>query len=198
MHAAYCDGAPADSPPGGAVPGQGLLRLPVVSSASLCEFGFERRPSKSPPCVATVSAKPRRKRTRRCEAGDGASSHAPSTSRLVGAASYPSTGFTLLLTWVILLPRELMKCFICQSAVPVQDYGRHTDLCISRQDSASAAVKLPKLLPSLLILCQHKCLIHLSPSRRKTCCQRWRKQTADTQVSATCDVWCWSAGHIFL
>lgn len=82
MHAAYCDGASADSPPGGAVP---------------------------------VSVKPRRKRTRRCEAGNGASGPVPSTSR------------------------EHMKCFICQSAVPVQDYGRHTDLCLSRQDGTSAA-----------------------------------------------------------
>lgn len=34
MHAAYCDGAPADCPPeGGALPGQGPLRLPLASSA---------------------------------------------------------------------------------------------------------------------------------------------------------------------
>lgn len=150
MHAAYCDGAPADSPPGCAVPGQGLLCLPVVSSASPYKFGFQRHASTSPPCAATVSAKPRRKRMRRCEAGDGASGPAPSTSRLVGATSDPFSGVTFLLTWVVLLPRDHMKCFICQSAIPVQDYSHHTDLCISRQDGASAAVKLPKFLPSLL------------------------------------------------
>lgn len=195
MHAAYCDGAPADSPLGGAVPGQEMLWLPVVSSVSLCEFGFQRCAS---PCVAPVTAKPRRKRTRRCEAGDGASGPAPSTSRLVGATPNPFCGITLLLTWFVLLPREHMKCFICQSAVPVQDYGRHTDLCISRQDGASAAVKLHKPLPSLLVLPCCKSFIRLSPSRRRTCCRRWRKQTADTQVSASCDLRCWSVGHMFL
>lgn len=142
--------------------------------------------------------KPHRKRTRRCEAGDGASGPAPSTSRSVGATSNPFSGVTRLLTWFVLLPREHMKCFICQSAVPVHDYGRHTDLCISRQDGASAAVILPKLLPLLLVLRQHKCLICLSTSRRRTCCRRWRKQTADAQVSATCDLRCWSPGQMFL
>lgn len=43
MHAAYCDGAPVDSPPGGGVPGEGPYFLPAVFSASLFKFKLSSR-----------------------------------------------------------------------------------------------------------------------------------------------------------
>ncbi|XP_068572755.1 BRCA1-A complex subunit RAP80 isoform X2 [Cebidichthys violaceus] len=72
----------------------------------------ERRPDKV--CLQ-VSLKPRRKRTRRAEAAAEVT-YEPS-----------NTG------------KNQEKCYICQRAVPLREYGRHTELCIHRRASKTAA-----------------------------------------------------------
>ncbi|XP_070700231.1 neurofilament heavy polypeptide [Pempheris klunzingeri] len=61
-----------------------------------------------------VSLKPRRKRTRRAEVTEETNDHY-------------NTG------------KSQEKCYICQKAVPLRDYSKHTELCIHRQASAAAA-----------------------------------------------------------
>ncbi|XP_075957610.1 uncharacterized protein uimc1 isoform X2 [Anarhichas minor] len=68
----------------------------------------ERRPDKV--CLQ-VSLKTRRKRTRRAEAAAEVT-YEPS-----------NTG------------KNQEKCYVCQKAVPLRDYNRHTELCIQRQAS---------------------------------------------------------------
>ncbi|XP_056267306.1 uncharacterized protein uimc1 isoform X2 [Pseudoliparis swirei] len=72
----------------------------------------ERRPEK---VCFQVSLKPRRKRTRRAEA------------TAEEAYEPPNTG------------KNQEKCYICQKSVPLRDYSRHTELCIQRQASKTAA-----------------------------------------------------------
>ncbi|XP_035522434.1 BRCA1-A complex subunit RAP80 isoform X3 [Morone saxatilis] len=71
----------------------------------------ERRPKAD--CFP-VSLKPRRKRTKRAEV----------------TADETDTSNTSM---------NPEKCFICQKAVPLRDYSRHTELCIQRQSSKTAA-----------------------------------------------------------
>ena len=42
--------------------------------------------------------------------------------------------------------RSQEKCFICQKAVPLRDYSRHTEFCIQRQESKTAAVSIATLI----------------------------------------------------
>nr|XP_046267759.1 BRCA1-A complex subunit RAP80 isoform X8 [Scatophagus argus] len=72
----------------------------------------ERRPDS---CRSQASLKSRRKRIRRAE---GAAEEKNDFSNSV---------------------KYQEKCFICQKAVPLRDYSRHTELCIQRQTSKTAA-----------------------------------------------------------
>ncbi|XP_051256350.1 BRCA1-A complex subunit RAP80 [Dicentrarchus labrax] len=72
----------------------------------------ERRPKAD--CFQ-VSLKPRRKRTRRAEVTAEETNDSSNTSM------------------------NPEKCFICQKAVPLRDYSRHTELCIQQQSSKTAA-----------------------------------------------------------
>ncbi|KAL6098400.1 uimc1 [Pungitius sinensis] len=71
----------------------------------------DRRPEK---VGLQVSLKPRRKRARRAEP----------TEEDAYALSNPG--------------RNQEKCYICQKAVPLKDYGRHTELCLQRQAPKTA------------------------------------------------------------
>ncbi|XP_054481679.1 BRCA1-A complex subunit RAP80 [Anoplopoma fimbria] len=62
-----------------------------------------------------VSLKSRRKRTRRAEA--------------TGEVTYEPSNTS----------KNQERCYICQRAVPLREYSRHTELCIQRQASKSAA-----------------------------------------------------------
>ncbi|XP_029303348.1 BRCA1-A complex subunit RAP80 isoform X3 [Cottoperca gobio] len=85
----------------------------IERHAAYCDGEVDdRRPEKD--CFQ-VSLKPRKKRTRTAEAS------AEETNK-------PSnTG------------KNQEKCYICQKAVPLRDYSRHTELCIQRQASKTAA-----------------------------------------------------------
>ncbi|XP_030601508.1 BRCA1-A complex subunit RAP80 isoform X4 [Archocentrus centrarchus] len=72
----------------------------------------ERRPEVD--CIQ-VSLKPRRKRTRRANAEE--------------TNDHSNIG------------RNQEKCYICQKDVPLKDYSRHTELCIQRQESKTAAIR---------------------------------------------------------
>ncbi|XP_070773706.1 BRCA1-A complex subunit RAP80 [Enoplosus armatus] len=72
----------------------------------------ERRPKAD--CFQ-VSSKPRRKRARRAEVTAEETSDSSNSGK------------------------NQEKCYICQKAVPLRDYSRHTELCIHRQASKTAA-----------------------------------------------------------
>ncbi|XP_049897089.1 BRCA1-A complex subunit RAP80 [Epinephelus moara] len=72
----------------------------------------ERRPENN--CFQ-ASLKPRRKRTRRAEATAEETEEPPNTGK------------------------NPEKCYICQKAVPLREYSRHTELCIQRRASKTAA-----------------------------------------------------------
>ncbi|XP_073335854.1 uncharacterized protein uimc1 [Pagrus major] len=72
----------------------------------------ERRPEAD--CFQ-VTSKPRRKRTRRADLTAEETNDPPNTVK------------------------NPEKCFICQKAVPLRDYSRHTELCIQRQTSKTSA-----------------------------------------------------------
>lgn len=68
--------------------------------------------------VDEVALKPRRKRARRAEVAPEETNHTSVTGK---------SG------------QKQEKCYICQKAVPLRDYGRHTELCIHRSESKMAA-----------------------------------------------------------
>ncbi|KAM6983456.1 LOW QUALITY PROTEIN: uncharacterized protein uimc1 [Tautogolabrus adspersus] len=125
MHAAYCDGEVA-----------------VV---------HERRPRAN---CSQDSLKPRRKRTRRTDVREEEEeNNQPSNS---GKGSSTCFGFTLLELSCrpcfihlvcyyfksfsdVVLHRNTEKCYVCHKDVPLRDYVRHTELCIQRQESKTAA-----------------------------------------------------------
>ncbi|XP_041808912.1 BRCA1-A complex subunit RAP80 isoform X2 [Chelmon rostratus] len=85
----------------------------IEMHAAYCDGEVEQRRPEAD-CFQ-VSMKPRRKRTRRAEA------NAEETNN-------PSNGV-----------KSQEKCFICQKSVSLRDYSRHTELCIQRQASKTAA-----------------------------------------------------------
>ncbi len=101
--------------------------------------------------------------------------------------------------------RNQEKCFICQRAVPLRDYSRHTELCIQRQASKSATVSfththLNRNTPAgsrlqsddvkrsycvkIIRLLNFFFSVFLM-FRRESCCRRCRKQRAEVQVSVS-------------
>ncbi|XP_036974949.1 uncharacterized protein uimc1 isoform X1 [Acanthopagrus latus] len=85
----------------------------IEMHAAYCDGDVDERRPKAD-CFQ-VTSKPRRKRTRRADLTAEEANEPPNAVR------------------------NPEKCFICQKAVPVRDYSRHTELCIQQQRTKSAA-----------------------------------------------------------
>ncbi|XP_053187194.1 BRCA1-A complex subunit RAP80-like [Scomber japonicus] len=84
----------------------------IEMHAAYCDGEVAVMDEKRAEAESRVSLKPRRKRTRR-------------------AAEEPTDRSDAA--------RNQEKCFICQKAVPLRDYSRHTELCIQQQASRTTA-----------------------------------------------------------